>query len=213
MVPAAGTTAQVARGSHDSPEQFAADIQAKANGSADAVLVENYTRQAADVLDWLTREHRIRFELVEGIAPGHSVPRMHALADRGGATLLSSLYSALGSNGARMETGARVTELVVDDARRVRGVRYLTAAGSPAEVGCSALVLGCNGFAANPELVAEHLPDVRGLPFAGHEGSQGDALQWGRELDASLADLDGFMAHGSVVLSQRLPLPWSVSAS
>jgi fumarate reductase flavoprotein subunit len=124
MVPAAGTTAQVARGINDSPEQFAADIQAKANGSANAVLVENYTRQAADVLDWLTREHRIRFELVEGIAPGHSVPRMHALADRGGATLLSSLYSALGSNGARMETGARVTELVVDDARRVRGVRY-----------------------------------------------------------------------------------------
>jgi fumarate reductase flavoprotein subunit len=210
MVPAAGTTAQVARGINDSPEQFAADIQAKANGSADAVLVENYTRQAAEVLDWLTREHRIRFELVEGIAPGHSVPRMHALADRGGATLLSSLYSALGSNGARMETGARVTELVVDDARRVRGVRYLTAAGSAAEIGCSALVLGCNGFAANPELVAEHLPDVRGLPFAGHEGSQGDALQWGRELGASLADLDGFMAHGSVVLSQRLPLPWSL---
>jgi fumarate reductase flavoprotein subunit len=46
MVPAAGTTAQVARGINDSPEQFAADIQAKANGSADA-LVENYTPQDA----------------------------------------------------------------------------------------------------------------------------------------------------------------------
>jgi fumarate reductase flavoprotein subunit len=210
MVPAAGTAAQSARGVKDSPELFADDIQAKANGSADAVLVETYTRQAADVLDWLTREHRIRFELVEGIAPGHSAPRMHALADRGGATLLSSLYSALGTRGARMETGARVTGLIVDADKRVCGVRYMSASGEPSQVGCSALVLGCNGFAANPQLVAEHLPDVRGLPFAGHEGSQGDALQWGRELGASVADLDGFLAHGSVVLPQRLPLPWSL---
>jgi fumarate reductase flavoprotein subunit len=71
-------------------------------------------------------------------------------------------------------------------------------------------VLACSGFAANASLVAEHLPDVRTLPFAGHDGSQGDALMWGRELGAACADLDGFLAHGSVVLAQRLPLPWSL---
>lgn len=210
MIPAAGSAAQAAVRINDSAQQFSDDIQAKANGSADAVLVEAYTRQAAEVLDWLTREYGIRFELVEGRAPGHSVRRMHALADRGGATLLSTLYSAIGKAGVQMKSAARVTDLVVDGSQRVLGVRYERASGKAGYVGCRALVLASSGFAANEALVAEHLPDVRALPFAGHDGSQGDALLWGLELGVGVADLDGFLAHGSVVLAQRLPLPWSL---
>ena len=210
MIPAAGTPAQSAAGVNDSPQQFADDIQAKANGSADGALVEAYTKQAADVLAWLTSNHGIRFGLVEGLPPGHSLRRMHALADRGGATLLSVLYSALGNAGAQMKSGARVTDLIVDKKQRVLGVRYERTSGKSGYIGCRVLVLASSGFAGNPDLVAEHLPDVRALPFAGHDGSQGDALLWGRDLGAALHDLDGFVAHGSVVLAQRLPLPWSL---
>jgi len=210
MIPAAGSSAQRAAHITDTPERFADDIQAKASGSADPVLVENYTRQSAQVLDWLTAQYGIRFGLVEGLAPGHSVRRMHALADRGGGTLLSALYSALGNAGVQVKVAARVTDLVVDEAQRILGVRYERANGKAGYVGCRALVLASSGFAANEALVAECLPDVRALPFAGHDGSQGDALLWARELGAATADLDGFLAHGSVVLAQRLPLPWSL---
>jgi fumarate reductase flavoprotein subunit len=209
MVPAAGTAEQAARGIADSPQRFADDIQTKANGSAYAPLVKALTEASASVLEWLTKQYGIRFELVEGVAPGHSLSRMHALADRGGATLLSSLYAALGSKGVQMQSAANVTDLVVDDSQRVIGVRYKR--GSKSEsVGCSTLILACNGFAGNRSLVAKYLPDVRALPFAGHDGSQGDAIGWGTELDAQLADIDGFLAHGAVILSQRLPLPWSL---
>lgn len=210
MIPAAGSSAQTAAQIIDTPRRYAEDIQAKANGSADPELVEAYTRQAAEVLDWVTQRYGIRFELVEGLPPGHSVRRMHALANRGGTTLLSALYAALGSAGVQMKSGARVTDLVVDNAARVLGVRYERASGKAGYVGCGALVLASNGFAANPALVSEFLPDVRSLPFAGHDGSQGDALAWGRELGAATADLDGFLAHGSMVLAPRLPLPWSL---
>ena len=209
MVPAAGTAEQKARGIADSPQRFADDIQAKANGCADGPLVEALTNASAKVLEWLTRQYGIRFELVEGIAPGHSLSRMHALADRGGATLLSSLYSALGNQSVRLEPGAHVTDLIVDDSQRVTGVRYQRN-GKVESVGCDVLILACNGFAANSSLVAQYLPDVRALPFAGHDGSQGDALAWGSALGAQLADIDGFLAHGAVILSQRLPLPWSL---
>lgn len=209
MVPAAGTAEQKGRGIADSPQRFADDIQTKANGCADAPLVHALTGASAQVLEWLTKRHGIRFELVEGVAPGHSLSRMHALADRGGATLLSSLYSAFATQGVRLQTGAHVTDLVVDDAQRILGVRYKRN-GSVEAVGCTTLILACNGFAGNRSLVAQHLPDVRGLPFAGHDGSQGDALAWGASLGAKLADIDGFLAHGAVVLSQRLPLPWSL---
>ena len=209
MVPAAGTAEQKARGIADSPQRFADDIQAKANGSAYAPLVKALTEASATVLEWLTKQYGIRFELVEGVAPGHSLSRMHALADRGGATLLSSLYSALATQGVRIEPSANVTDLVVDDSQRVMGVRYKRG-GKVESVACSTLILACNGFAGNRSLVAKYLPDVRALPFAGHDGSQGDAVAWGTDLDAQLADIDGFLAHGAVILSQRLPLPWSL---
>ena len=209
MVPAAGTAEQAARGIADSPQRFADDIQTKANGSAYAPLVKALTEASASVLEWLTKQYGIRFELVEGVAPGHSLSRMHALADRGGATLLSSLYAALGTKGVQMQSGANATDLVIDDSQRVIGVRYKR--GSKIEsVGCGTLILACNGFAGNRSLVAKYLPDVRALPFAGHDGSQGDAIAWGTDLDAQLADIDGFLAHSAVILSQRLPLPWSL---
>jgi fumarate reductase flavoprotein subunit len=210
MIPAAGTRVQAACGVADTPDQFALDIQAKANGSADEALLGTYTQQASAVLDWLTEKHGMQFELVEGRPPGHSARRMHALAERGGTTLIAALYSALGANGAQVVPGVRVTDLIVDNEQRVLGVRFRRANGSDGQVGCGALVLACSGFAGNPGLVAQHLPDVRTLPFAGHEGSQGDALQWGAELGAAVADIDGFIAHGAVVMSQRLPMPWSL---
>ena len=144
MIPAAGSSEQAAAGVDDSPERHAEDIQSKANGSADHVLVDAYTRQSAGVLDWLTREYGIRFGLVEGLPPGHSARRMHALADRGGATLLSSLYMALARAGAQTKAGARVTDLVVDNERRVLGVRYERASGKAGYVGCKAVVLACS---------------------------------------------------------------------
>ncbi len=147
-------------------------FRAKANGSAYAPLVKALTEASATVLEWLTKQYGIRFELVEGVAPGHSLSRMHALADRGGATLLSSLYSALGTQGVRMQSSADVTDLVVDDSQRIMGVRYKR--GSKIEsVACSTLILACNGFAGNRSLVAKYLPDVRGAAVRGPRWKSG----------------------------------------
>jgi fumarate reductase flavoprotein subunit len=72
------------------------------------------------------------------------------------------------------------------------------------------LVIATNGFAGNRDLVAQYLPDVRGLLFAGHDTSQGDALTWAGDLGAAVEDIDGFLAHSSVVMPQRLQLPWAL---
>lgn len=209
MIPAAGTRAQQAREIDDTPERFAADIQSKSNGRSAAHLVEAYTRAAAETLNWLELTCGLSFELVDGVPPGHGVPRMHALAERGGTALLSALYRALAARGVRLQPSSRVTDLYVDGDQRVRGVR-VQRGREVIDIGCSALVVATNGFAGNVELVSRHLPDVRALPFAGHDGSQGDALLWGGELGAAIEDIDGFQAHSSVVMPQRLQLPWAL---
>ncbi len=210
MIPAAGTRAQQSREIDDSPEHFAQDIQAKSNGHSAKHLVEAYTRSAAETIDWLETTCGVSFELVEGTPPGHSVARMHALADRGGTSLLSALYRTLAARGVRMQPGACVTDLFVDGEQRVRGVRYRRGEQEIVDVGCSVLVLATNGFAGNADLVAKYLPDVRALPFAGHAGSQGDALGWADDMGAATEDMDGFQAHSSVVMPQRLQLPWAL---
>jgi len=210
MIPAAGTHAQEAREIDDTPEQFAADIQAKSNGRSATHLVEAYTKASADTLAWLERTCSLSFELVEGIPPGHGVARMHALAERGGTALLSALYRTLASLGVRMQPGSQVTDLYVDAEHRVRGVRLMRGGREPMDIGCSALVIATNGFVANADLIARYLPDVRALPFAGHDGSQGEALTWGEALGAAVEDIDGFQAHSSVVMPQRLQLPWAL---
>jgi fumarate reductase flavoprotein subunit len=210
MIPAAGTPAQEAREVADTPEQFSSDIQAKSNGRSAAHLVEAYTRESARTLQWIERTCGVSFELVEGVPPGHALARMHALADRGGTPLLSALYRALAAGGVRVQPAARVTDLYVDADERVLGVRYQRGERDVVDIGCSAVVVATNGFAGNTELVAQHLPDVRALPFAGHDSSQGDALVWGNELGAAIEDIDGFLAHSSVVMPQRLQLPWAL---
>jgi len=210
MIPAAGTRAQKSREIDDSPANFAQDIQAKSNGRSAAQLVEVYTQTAAETLDWLESSCGVSFELVDGTPPGHSTARMHALPERGGTALLSVLYRTLAARGVRMQPGACVTDLYVDGEQRVRGVRYRRGEHEAVDVGCSVLILATNGFAGNADLVAQHLPDVRALPFAGHAGSQGDALGWGNELGAAFEDMDGFQAHSSVVMPQRLQLPWAL---
>lgn len=210
MIPAAGTPAQAARGIEDSPAHLIADIQAKSGGRSDAQRVERYAREAAAVLAWLEKEHGLDFELVDGVAPGHSSARMHSLVERGGSALLSALYRALGSAGVRLQPGATVVDLIAGSDQRVRGVRYRRSETSTVDIGCSSIVLATNGFGANAELIAEHLPDVRALPFAGHDGSLGDALRWGEGLGAATADLDAFVAHGSMIMPQRLQLPWNL---
>jgi len=209
MIPAAGTRAQEAREIDDTPEHFAADIQSKSNGRSAAHLVEAYTMASAETLTWLETTCGLSFELVDGVPPGHGVARMHALAERGGTALMSALYRALAARGVRLQPGARVTDLYVDADQRVRGV-HVQRGRESMDIGCSALVVATNGFAGNVELVNRYLPDVRALPFAGHEGSQGDALTWGNELGAAIEDIDGFQAHSSVVMPQRLQLPWAL---
>lgn len=210
MIPAAGSAAQAARGIDDAPDRFAADIQSKSGGRSDPQLVDAFARESAAVLAWLEQEHGFDFELVDGVAPGHSTARMHSIIERGGTALLSALYRALAAGGVKLQPGAVVTELIADREQRVRGVRYKRGESSVVEIGCSAVVLATNGFGANPELIAKYLPDVRAMPFAGHEGSTGDALHWGEALGAASADLDGFVAHGSMIMPQRLQLPWSL---
>ena len=212
FIPAAGTTVQRAAGVHDdSAAQFAADIQAKAKGTAAPHLVAAYTETIAPALDTLQQRHGLAFELLDGfLYPGHTRRRMHTLAQRTGAALVDALEAAATRAGALLLTRALVRELWCDAEDRVLGIGCERPDGRTERLACRVLLLACNGFGGNPSMVREWLPEMRDAVFAGHAGNDGSAITWGRALGARLADMAACQGHGSWALPQGALITWAL---
>ncbi len=212
FIPAAGTRVQHAAGvSDDSTERFAADIHAKADGCAAPHLVAAYTQAIAPALDALQARHGLVFELLDGfLYPGHSARRMHALPQRTGAALIAALEAAALRAGATVLAHARVHELCCTADQRVLGVGFERPDGTTEYLACQALLLACNGYGGNAELVQAHLPETRGAVYAGHAGNDGSALRWGHALGAAVADLGGYQGHGSWAVPHGVLITWAL---
>jgi fumarate reductase flavoprotein subunit len=212
FIPAPGTRTQRAHGVQgDSAERFAADIQAKAHGRAAPALVEAYTASIGLALDALQERHGLHWMLLDGfLYPGHSVHRMHALPQKTGASLMAALQSAAEAAGIPVLTQALVDTLVLDGQDRVVGIDYSRPDGSREALACDALLLACNGFGGNAQMVRALLPEMAEATFGGHAGNDGSAILWGELLGARLRDLGAYQGHGSWVTPQGALMSWAV---
>ena len=211
LIPAAGSRLQQALNIEDSPELLARDILAKAHGETDAAVVRAVADASAPTVEWLMDRHGVKFVLVEGyLYPGHSVWRMHGTPNRTGSELQDALLAAAGNEQIDIVTSALATDLYATPEGRVTAVRFIRPDGSAETVGCDSLVLACCGFGGNKEMLREHIPEIADAEFWGHVGNQGDAIRWGRELGAALADLGSYQGHGAVATPYGNPLNWAV---
>ena len=210
FIPAAGTRLQRALGIADSREAFAQDVQAKAHGDAAPHLVDAYTDAVAQAIDALEQQG-IVFEVLDGfLYPGHRARRMHAVPERTGAALMTSLERTALAAGADILTDALVRVLYLDADDRVQGVGYVRPDGTPEQLRCDVLLLACNGFGGDTAMVSELLPEMRTAVFAGHVGNDGSAIRWARALGARIADMGGYQGHGSWVVPQGALMTWAV---
>ncbi|WP_076998243.1 FAD-dependent oxidoreductase [Variovorax sp. KK3] len=211
FIPATGTRVQRARGIDDSAERFAADIQAKAHGRAAPALVRAYAEAIGPALDALQARHGLDWVLLDGfLYPGHGVHRMHALPQKTGASLMAALQAAAEAADIPVLTQALVETLWLDEADRVIGLGYRRPDGREEGLACDALLLACNGFGGNADMVRELLPEMAQATFGGHVGNDGSAILWGRALGARLRDLGGYQGHGSWVTPQGALMSWAV---
>ena len=211
MIPACGTRLQREAGVDDTPEIMAADIQKKAHGEADQKLVEAICRASGSTIDWLIDDHGVELALVKGfLYPGHSRLRMHAPPSRMGEDLIGRLTSAAELAGVDLMTDAHVTDLVADEDARICGVRVQRPDGSSEYIGCESLILACNGYGGNRELVRQHLPEMADALYFGHTGNQGDVINWGTELNARMAQLGSYQGHGSVAHPHNILITWAL---
>lgn len=209
QIPAAGTKLQREAGIDDTPELLADDLIAKAKGACDVSLARHIARESARTVDWLVDRHRLPLSCISDFRyPGHSRPHMHASPSRFGAELLTVLLQAVAAAGIDIATSAHVTDLYADADKRVRGVRITRRDGRHEEIGCDALILACNGYGGNKDLLRRHAPEIADAHYHGHAGNQGDAVLWGEALGASIKDMGAFQGHGAVCTPHNIHIGW-----
>ena len=211
MIPACNTRLQHAQGIDDKVDLLAADIHRKSKGRADAHVVDAVCRESGPAVEWLIDQHDVPLQLVDSfLYPGHSVFRMHAPPSKTGAELIGALTNAAAAAGIDILTNAHVTDLIATSDGAIRGVEVERPDGSSDRIGCTALVLSCNGYGGNPDMVREFIPEIADAVFAGHTGNQGDAILWGRALGAGVQDMGAYQGHGSWASPHGMLITWAV---
>ena len=210
QIPAGGTKVQRAAGLlDDTPELLYQDILAKAHGECDHAIARHVAYESGNTVEWLVDRHRMPISPILNFQyPGHTRPHMHATPTMFGVELLTALTAAVDREGIPIATSALVTDLYADDTGRIHGVRVKRPDGAFEEMGCDALILACNGFGGNKEMLRKYIPEAVDLFYEGHAGNQGDAVRWGEALGASIKDMGSFQGHGAVATPANVHLSW-----
>lgn len=210
LIPAAGTRFQSAVGITDSCQLFASDIMKKAHGEPDAEAVDTVVRAVGSALEWLADAYDLPFSVITNFNyPGHAAHRMHGLPSRSGAELMDRLSAAAEAASIDILANARATTVFAEADGTIRGIEVARPDGSRERIGCGALVLACNGYGGDPNLVASAIPEMAGALYFGHAGNQGDAIKWGQALGAAVRHLSGYQGHGSVAHPHGILITWA----
>ena len=89
--------------------------------------------------------------------------------------------------------------LVSDDSGAVVGV--LAGADGSERIGAKKVILACDGYGANREMLRQYNPHMAEVECIGAQGNTGDGIRWGAELGAALAHMSGHQGHGFVCRS------------
>lgn len=209
-IPAAGTRFQAAAGIADDPDRFAADLRRTAGPHEAEALVDRLAEISAPMVEWLADTIGLPIELIGAYRHvGHSVNRLHAVPSRRGADLMQGLWQAAEERGIPVALATPATALLVEDGT-VRGARIRTQGSEESLIAAKAVILACNGFGHDRELITRHAPDIAGAEYFGALGSDGEAVRWGEALGARLANMGAYQAHSAIAQPHGELVTWTV---
>lgn len=197
-IPAAGTRYQKAAGIEGTPEQMAEDILRKNRGQADPQIVRALCRKSIEVIDLLADEVGLALTLnTDAGRSGFSFLRLHNPPGRTGGPLIRALHDALGRfPNATFADETPGAGLVTDEGGAVTGV--LAGPSGAERIGAKKVILACDGFGANQEMLRRFIPEMAGVEYIGTQNNTGEGIRWGVELGAATAHMSGYQGHGYV---------------
>jgi fumarate reductase flavoprotein subunit len=211
-VPGAGTRFQREAGIEDSPEVFVADVLRRTQNTAPRHLVELLARESAPLVEWLVDRVGAPLKLVPDLKKvGHSVPRTHAPPGREGAVLVQALERAALAKDVVLAPGHPIERLILDGNGTIVGAAVEgNGEGVTDNVRARKVILAANGFGGNRDMLRKYCAEIAEAPYFGHQGNTGDAIRWGMELGADLANMAAYQGHASVAYPHGHLLSWTV---
>jgi fumarate reductase flavoprotein subunit len=208
MVPGAGSRFQRAAGLEDSPDWFVSDVMHKTGGVVDMKVTRALAEVSPRLVEWLADDLGFPIELVVDFDyPGHSVCRCHTVPGRSGSALMGLLSDAVAAAPIDMIVPARLDAVErASDGLRIT-IAYPDGTTEPIE--CGSVLLATNGFGADQELVARHIPEIAGAVYHGSDRSLGDALRIGETLGAGVGFLDAYQGHGALTIGAGTLAGWA----
>lgn len=212
MIPAAGTRFQKAAGIDDTPELMAEDIFKKNNYESDSEITFHLCRESKNLVEWLVDSVGIHLDIVtDFIYPGHSRYRIHAPSTRKGTQIVNELRAIISNKeNIMLVTQAPVKDLIVTENRSVLGLEVEIFGQGINRVRAKKVILACNGFGNNKEMLKKYIPEMADAFYFGHEGNTGEGILWGMELGAATQHMGAYQAHGSVAYPHATLLTWVV---
>lgn len=207
-LPGAGTRFQRAAGIEDSPELMIRDLTSLSGPHDVTDLTVLLSNRSAELVEWLADAAEVRLDIIRDYRHvGHSVPRLHAPTSRKGQDLTDDLLRAVERRGIPLALASPVTDLVVEDGAVIGAVAK--AAGATIRIGARKVILGVNGFGADPEMVARYCPDVAATTYVGARGSEGEAVRWGLSLGARLGNMASWQGFATIIDPHGELLSWT----
>ena len=208
-VPGAGTRFQRQEGIEDSPAAMTRDLLSTSGPHEAEELVGWMAESSAEIIEWLVDKHNIGLYLITDYKHvGHSVPRLHAPADRNGANLTRDLQRACEAAGVQILVRTPVVGLI-RDGDAVNGVTARLETGQEQDFHARAVLLAANGFGNSRELLARWIPEMESTAYFGAAGSTGEAISWAEELGADMANINAYQAYASVATEAGDILSWT----
>ena len=207
MIPAAGTRFQEERGIRETPEDMARDILVKNGYESDPGRTIFLCQQSKGLVEWMVDRNGVDLRLVTDFKyPGHTEFRMHAPPTRTGQAIMLDLQAAVSRrDNIQLALSTPVRSLVTDESGAVVGVL----AGEEAVKGRK-VVLACDGFGANKEMLERYCPGIAHALYHNHPDNTGEGIRWGIELGAAVEHMDAFQGHASLAYPAGILATWAI---
>lgn len=205
---ASETSIQAKMGISDSNEQYIEDTMVGGKNINDLALVTEMVEKSAETVDWLIK---LGADLTDvGKMAGSTNSRTHRPTGGAavGAHLSAALEKAAKAAGADIRLNQEVTKIINENGKAV-GVVVSTKDGEYT-IKAKAVIVATGGFGANPTLVENYKPELKGFGTTNHAGATGDALTWAKDFNAALTDIEQIQTHPTVVPVKNLMITEAV---
>ena len=198
LVQAAGTRIQREAGVKDSPQQMFQDIMHKNGFRSDPDIVAAIAQRSKDIITVFVDEVGMQMHLDENVLYyGHTTHRMHATPTETGTEIVQQLRDYIDQHGSIDLVNE--AEFVGAD-RHDRGWAVRVRHGGQYEdvlVG-EKLILACDGFGGNREMLRIHCPEIAEAEYIGSENNTGTGITVAQELGAALDLMTAYQGHSHV---------------